>query len=108
MIFNIKSHLSEWLSSINQQTHVGWSVVKGNPQALLAGMQTGAATVESKMELLQKTKNGTAFWPSDSPSGTMSRETQNTNFKEYMQPFAHCSIIYISQDLEVVYVSIIR
>ena len=29
--------------------------------ALLVGMQTGAATVESSMEFLQKTKNGTAF-----------------------------------------------
>ena len=29
---------------------------KGNPLALLVGMQTGAATVESSMELLQKLK----------------------------------------------------
>ena len=32
---------------------------KGNPSALLVGMQTGAATVESSMELPQKIKNGT-------------------------------------------------
>ena len=31
---------------------------KGNPSALLVGMQTGAATVGKSME---KTKNGTAF-----------------------------------------------
>ena len=29
-------------------------------------MQTGVATVENSMEFPQKTKNGTAFWPSDS------------------------------------------
>ena len=33
---------------------------KGNPSALLVGMQTGAATVENSMEFPQKTKNGTA------------------------------------------------
>ena len=32
---------------------------KGNPSALLVGMQTGAATGE--MEFPQKTKDGTAF-----------------------------------------------
>ena len=34
---------------------------KGNPSALLVGMQTGAATVKNSMEFPQKTKNGTAF-----------------------------------------------
>ena len=34
---------------------------KGNPGALLLGMQTGAATLEKSMEFPQKTKNGTAF-----------------------------------------------
>ena len=34
---------------------------KGDPSALLVGMQTVAATVENSMEFPQKTKNGTAF-----------------------------------------------
>ena len=34
---------------------------KGNPNALLVGMQTGEATVEKSMEFPQKTKNGTAL-----------------------------------------------
>ena len=34
---------------------------KGNPSALLVGMQTGEATVENSMEFPQKMKNGTAF-----------------------------------------------
>ena len=34
---------------------------KGNPSALLVGMQTGAATVENSMEFPQKTKHGTAL-----------------------------------------------
>ena len=39
---------------------------KGNPSALLVGMQTGAATVENGMEFPQIIKKGTAFWPSNS------------------------------------------
>ena len=31
---------------------------KGNPSALLVGMQTGAATMENSMEFPQKTKHG--------------------------------------------------
>ena len=34
---------------------------KGNPSALLVGIQTGEATVENSMEFPQKTKNGTAL-----------------------------------------------
>ena len=36
---------------------------KGNPCALLVGMQTGAATVESSVEIPQKIKHGTAYDP---------------------------------------------
>ena len=39
---------------------------KGNPSALFIAMQTGAAAVENSTEFPQKTKNGTAFWSSDS------------------------------------------
>ena len=34
---------------------------KGNPSALLLGMQPGAATMENSMEFPQNIKNGTAF-----------------------------------------------
>ena len=36
---------------------------KGNPSALLVGMQTGAATVENSMEFPQKTKKELPFDP---------------------------------------------
>ena len=42
---------------------------KGNPTALLVGMQTGAATVENSMEFPQKAKHGTAFRPNSSTAG---------------------------------------
>ena len=48
-------------TSTNQQTTSAGEDVEGNPSALLVGMQTGEATVESSMEFPQKTKNGTAF-----------------------------------------------
>ena len=33
-------------------------------------------------------------------------ETRNTNSKEYMHPYVHCSVIYNSQDLEATQMSI--
>ena len=56
---------------------------KGDPSALLLGMQTGAATVESSMEIPPKIKSGTAFSPSNPSSGNISKGTQNTNSKEH-------------------------
>ena len=47
-----------------------------NPCALLVGMQSGAATVESSMERPQKIKNLTALWPSDSTSGNMYKKSK--------------------------------
>ena len=67
--------LSEWLSSINQQTPSAarmWR--KRNPRALLMGMQFGAATVESSVELLQTIRSGKALCPRDSTSGNLARE----------------------------------
>ena len=61
-------------------------------------MQIGA--VESSMEINQKIKNGTALWLCDSTSGNLSKETRNTNSKEYKHPYVHCSIIYSRQDME--------
>ena len=52
---------------------------KGNIFALLVGMQTGAATVKSSMEIPQKIKNESAFRPSDSTSENILKGTQNTN-----------------------------
>ena len=45
----------------NKQQVLERSWRKGNPSALLVGVQTGATTMENSMEFPQKTKNGTAF-----------------------------------------------
>ena len=81
---------------------------KGNAFALLVGMQTSTAIVESSMEIPQKTKNGSAFWSSDPTSGSISKGTQNTNSKEHKRPCVHCSIIYNHQDVEAAQVSMRR
>ena len=52
---------------------------KGNPGALLVGMQIGAGIMENSMEIPQKIKNRTAIWPSNSTPGYLSKENENTN-----------------------------
>ena len=86
------------MAAINKSTTKCWRGCgeKGNPRALLVGVQTGAATVENSMEILQQIKNETALWPSESTPGTIFAEAQNTNLKEYMHPSVHCSVIYNS------------
>ena len=49
---------------------------KGNPSALLVGMQPGTTTVENGTEFPLKIKNGTAFWPSDYTSGNIPQDPQ--------------------------------
>ena len=80
--------------------------IKGNPHALLVGMQIGATTVESTMDNSQKIKNGTVFWPSIPTSGNISKGTQNTDSKEHTHPYVHYSIIYNCQDMEAAQVPI--
>ena len=85
--------MSEWLSSINRQiANVDENFKRREPLCI--------AGIKSSMESLQKVKNETALLPSDSTSGTISKETRNTNSKEYVYPYVHCSVIYKSQDLE--------
>ena len=73
---------------------------KGNPCVRLVGMKTGAATMENSMEFLQKIKSEPALWSSDSTSGYLFKETQNTDLKEYMHPYIYFIIIYSSQTME--------
>ena len=91
-----------------QTTMLVWMWRKGSPFALLVGMQILVATVERCMEVLQKIKNGSAFWPSNPTSGNISKETQDTNLKERKHSYAHCSVLYNCQDMEAAQVSINR
>ena len=77
---------------------------KENLFAVLVRMQIGAATVE----IPQKIKNGSAFWPNDPISGNISEGTQNSNSKDHKHPYVHCNVIYNRQDMEAAQVSISR
>ena len=59
---------------------------KGNPSTLLVGMQTGAATVENSMEFPQKTKDRTAFWPSNSLLGLYPKNPETPIQKNLCTP----------------------
>ena len=71
-------------------------------------MQTGAATVETSMEVPQKVKNRNTIWFNNFTTGYLARENENTNSERYMHPYVYCSIIYNSQDMEAAQVSIDR
>ena len=49
---------------------------KGNPSALLVGMQTLAPTVEHNIEFPPKTKNGIAFDPAIPPLGLYPKNSE--------------------------------
>ena len=60
-------------------------------------MQIGAVTVENSMELPQKIENVTAWGHSNSTSGNISKETQNTTLKEYMNLYVHSALFTIAK-----------
>ena len=67
------------VATINKSTNnsAGEDVEEGDPFALLVGMQTDTATVESSVVIPQKIKNGSAFSPSNPTSGNISEGAQN-------------------------------
>ena len=70
---------------------------KGNPRALLVGMQIGAAKMENSMEVPQRIKDRTTIESSNSTSRYFSKEKKAIKSKICMNPYVHCSIINNSQ-----------
>ena len=89
------------MAIINTSTMLVKMQRKGNPCALLVVM-------EGSLELPQKIKNETAFWPSDTTFWNLPKEIQDTNSREYMHLYVHCSVIYNTQDIEAAQVSFNR
>ena len=81
---------------------------KGNPRALLLGMQIGAAAMENSMEVPPKIKNRIAIRSSNYATGCLPKAKENTNLKRYMYPYVYCSIVDNSQDMQAAQVSIDR
>ena len=69
-------------------------------------MQTDAVTLENSMEVPQKVKNRTILWSSNSTTRYLPKEYKNASSKGYMDPDVYSSIIYNSQIMEAVQVSI--
>ena len=59
---------------------------KGNPLALLVGMQTGAATLENALEIPQKVKNKTALGSSNCTTRYIPKDKKNTVLKGLHAP----------------------
>ena len=54
----------------------------------------------NSVKFLQKIINGTTIQPSNSTPGYLSKENENANYKRYIHPNVHSSIIYSSQDMQ--------
>ena len=70
---------------------------KGNPYALLVGMETGTVIRKNSMEVLHKIKNVNTIYTT---SGYTYEGNKISISKGYMHTHVHCSIIQNSQDME--------
>ena len=64
------------------------------------GMQAGAATLENSMELPQKTKNRTTLRPSNCTTRYLSKGYKNADSEGHMYPNVYSSAIDNSQIVE--------
>ena len=70
---------------------------KGNPRALLVGMQTGAAALENGTEAPQKIKNRTASDPAVAPLGISPKDTKMMIQRGHRRPNVDSSAVDNSQ-----------
>ena len=70
---------------------------KGNSFALLVGMQTGAATVESSMKIPQQIKNGSAFDPAIPLLGIYPKEPKTLVRKTVSTPMFIAALFTIAK-----------
>ena len=70
---------------------------KGNPFALLVGMQTGTATVESSMEIPQKIKNRSTFSPAIPLLGIYPRQPKTLIQKNISTPMFTAALATITK-----------
>ena len=108
------SHPSEWLQSLSQQrTSTGEGRRRRERLCTVGGNADWFLCIRMRIvwTFLKKLKGGIAVPYSNSKrpkKRSITKETQNTDLKEYMQPCVHCSVIYNSQALEVTLASIDR
>ena len=81
---------------------------KGNPFALLVGMQIGVGILENSMEVPQKVKNRAILPPSNCTTRYLSEGYKNSDLKGHMHPIVYSSNVYNSQMMERAQMSINR
>ena len=64
------------------------------------GILKNNLTLKMVWRFLQKSRNRTNIWSSNSTSGYLSKGNENVNSKRYMHRHVHSSIIYNSQAIE--------
>ena len=81
------------MANINnsRKTDVGKDVEKGEPLSVLAGIQTGAATLENSVEVPQKLKNRTTLRLSNYITRYLSKRYKNTDLKRHTRPNVYSS-----------------
>ena len=67
---------------------------------LLVGMQSGTATLENRMEALQKVKNRTTLGSSNCTTRYLPKRRKNTDSKGHMHTNIYSSTIHSSQAME--------
>ena len=93
-------HVSEWLSSVNQQTSVRRMWRKGNPHALLVGMQINVATVENSTEGRRTLRIELPYDPAAPLVGIYPKEPKPLIWKDNASPCVRCSIVCNRQGME--------
>ena len=81
---------------------------KENPYTLLLIIFFGAAIMDNSIAILKKIKNRNTIWTRYSTSGHFFEKYKNINSKKYRHPcvYVHSIIIYDSQDMETIWMSI--
>ena len=87
---------------------VGEDVEKGEPGALLVGVQTSAATLENSVEGPQKVRNRTTLSPSKCTTRHLPKGYGNADSKGHLHPNVYNSTISNSQSTERAQMSIKR
>ena len=76
-------------------TDAGKYAEKGEPPIFLVGMQAGAATLESSMEVLQKVENRATLQPSNCTTGIYPKDTDVV--KRHVHPNVHSSNVHVAK-----------
>ena len=73
---------------------------KGNPLAMLVGMQAGTATVGNSVEVPQEVKNGATLQPSNCTTGYLPQRYRSSKTTWHLHPNVHSSNVHSSQTVQ--------